>query len=114
MKSLKALGDDMNMHRCVAAYASDWGLAVLALRPHGIPFPSAKLKIVTSLDHAMWFHAPFRADEWMLYEMESPRMAGSRSINFGRIYTKDGVLAITVAQEALIRLNSEETSHIGA
>lgn len=64
IKSKKQIGDDPYMHRCVAAYASDWSLCATALRPHGIHMSSPAVKIVTSLDHCMWFHEPFRSDEW--------------------------------------------------
>ena len=63
----------------------------------------SRITMMASLDHAIWFHAPFRADEWLLYDMFSPRMSGSRGLTFGHIYTREGVLAMSVAQEGLIR-----------
>mmetsp|Transcript_29179 Transcript_29179/g.49265 ORF Transcript_29179/g.49265 Transcript_29179/m.49265 type:complete len:283 (+) Transcript_29179:47-895(+) len=70
MKARIPLSDaEPNMHRCVAAFNSDWGLCSTSLLPHGLTVGSPELKIVTSLDHAMWFHAGFRADEWMLFDM---------------------------------------------
>jgi acyl-CoA thioesterase II len=65
-------------------------------------------QIITSLDHAMWFHAPFRADRWMLFDMQSVKTAGGRGMNIGFIYNETGELAITSTQEALIRLNKHK------
>jgi acyl-CoA thioesterase II len=64
--------------------------------------------MITSLDHAMWFHAPFRADEWMLLDMHSVKLAGNRGMNLGYVYNSKGELAITVSQECLIRLKLED------
>ena len=91
--------DKGNIHQCLAAYISDGPLLSVALQPHGLQFPSTRLGAVASLDHSMWFHAPFRADEWMLYDMRSPRLVDSRGLIFGSVY-QDGVLVATVAQEA--------------
>ena len=95
--------DKGNIHQCLAAYISDGPLLSVALQPHGLQFPSTRLGAVASLDHSMWFHAPFRADEWMLYDMRSPRLVDSRGLIFGSVY-QDGVLVATVAQEGLLRL----------
>ena len=65
-----------------AAYFSDHNLLACALRPHGIPFPSPKLGVFVSLDHSMWFHAPFRCDEWLLYDMDSPALRSGRGLSF--------------------------------
>ncbi len=99
MRVVGKLGDDPSLHQCAAAYCSDWSLLGTALHP----FPDFEVGIVASLDHTIWFHAPFRADEWMLYHKEVTRSAGNRSLCFGRIYTPDGTLAVSVAQEGLIR-----------
>ena len=64
-------------------------------------------QLVTSLDHAMWFHAPFRADEWMLFDMKSVKLAGGRGMNMGYVYNSSGQLAITTTQESLIRLRKK-------
>jgi len=104
------LGDEMNTHRCVAAYASDHYLLTTALLPFG--YPTRKPTWTVSLDHSMWFHAPFRADEWMLYELESPRASGGRGLSFGRLFTKDGVLAVSVAQEGVIRVRDKQPPKI--
>jgi acyl-CoA thioesterase-2 len=84
------------------AYASDFSLVITSLYPHGHSFWQPQMQ-VASLDHAMWFHRPFRMDEWLLYVMESPSAAGARGLNSGRIYTRDGKLVAFVVQEGLIR-----------
>jgi acyl-CoA thioesterase-2 len=99
------LPDSPALHQCIAAYASDMTLLDTSLLPHGYNLFTNDLQLA-SLDHAMWFHRPFRADEWLLYVQESPSAAGSRSFNRGEIYRRDGVLAASVAQEGLIRLRT--------
>jgi acyl-CoA thioesterase II len=64
--------------------------------------------MLASLDHSMWFHAPARADEWLLYDMHSPRTSGGRGMAFGRIYSRDGTLIATTAQEGILRLSKRE------
>ena len=88
---------------CCAAYTSDHSLLTTALLPHGLQIPSPKIGAVASLDHTMWFHAPFKADEWMLYDTYSPRLVDSRGLAIGSLY-QNGVLVATVAQEGLLRL----------
>lgn len=97
-----ALPDDPLLHQCVLTYASDLTLLDSSLRQHGLTWFDPSLQ-VASLDHAIWFHRPFQADRWLLYVTESPTTAGARGLNFGRIYTEDGVLAATVVQENLMR-----------
>ncbi|MGB3722766.1 MAG: acyl-CoA thioesterase II [Pacificimonas sp.] len=94
--------DDAAVHRCLLAYASDMTLLSTCQRPHGLQWFSGKVQ-VASLDHALWFHAPFRADEWLLYAQDSPRASGARGLNRGSIYSREGVLVASVAQEGLIR-----------
>ena len=84
------------------AYASDMSLLDTGLLPHGIGWFDNKVQMA-SLDHAMWFHRPFRADEWLLYVQDSPSASGARSFNRGMIYTRDGKLVASVAQEGLMR-----------
>ncbi|XP_053901355.1 acyl-coenzyme A thioesterase 8 [Malaclemys terrapin pileata] len=91
---------DMKLHCCVAAYISDFAFLGTALLPHR----QHPVKFVVSLDHSMWFHAPFRADHWMLYECESPWAGGCRGLVHGRLWRRDGVLAVTCAQEGVIRV----------
>ncbi|XP_006051418.1 acyl-coenzyme A thioesterase 8 isoform X1 [Bubalus kerabau] len=92
---------DMKMHCCVAAYISDFAFLGTAMLPHHWDY---KVGFMVSLDHSMWFHAPFRADHWMLYECESPWAGGSRGLVHGRLWRQDGVLAVSCAQEGVIRV----------
>jgi acyl-CoA thioesterase-2 len=97
-----SLPDDLLLHQCVLTYASDMTLLDTALRPHGIAWSNGTL-MSASLDHAMWFHRAFRADEWLLYVQESPAAAGARGFASARVYTREGVVVASVAQEGLIR-----------
>ena len=95
------LPDDPLLHSCIATYASDMTLLDTALRPHSLPMDDHFQ--MASLDHAMWFHRPFRADEWLLYAHESPSMSSSLGFTTGRFFTREGKLVISVAQEGLLR-----------
>jgi acyl-CoA thioesterase-2 len=103
LKTKGAMPDDLAMHQCVLAYASDMTLLDTCLIPHGISWFSGKLQSA-SLDHAMWFHHPFRVDDWLLYSHDSPMAGGARGFNRGTIFTRDGKLVASVAQEGLIRV----------
>ena len=96
------LPDDPAIHRAVLAYASDTALLGTAMLPHGIGLFGEGMQ-VASLDHALWLHEPFRADEWLLYAMDSPWAGGGRGMNRGSVFTRDGRLVASVAQEGLIR-----------
>jgi acyl-CoA thioesterase-2 len=96
------LPDDLMLHQCVVAYASDMTLIDTATLPHAISWYDDTYQMA-SLDHAMWFHRALRADEWLLYAQESPCTSGSRGFTNGRLYTRDGRLVVSVAQEGLIR-----------
>ncbi|GGB32376.1 acyl-CoA thioesterase II [Sphingomonas metalli] len=96
------IGDDPAMHRAVVAYASDFGLLGTGLLPHGVTWLSPGMQ-VASLDHALWLHESFRADEWLLYTMDSPWAGHARGFNRGRIFTQDGRLVASAAQEGLMR-----------
>jgi acyl-CoA thioesterase-2 len=96
------LPDDPLLHACVVAYASDLTLLDTAVMSHQINYYDDNF-MIASLDHAMWFHRPFRADEWLLYHQKSPSAYGARGLAEGFIYTRDGHLAITVIQEGLMR-----------
>jgi acyl-CoA thioesterase-2 len=98
------LPDDPVLHTCVLTYASDMTLLDTALLPHGGSWNNPSL-FMASLDHAMWFHRPFRADEWLLYSQDTPSASGGRGLGRGRIFTASGELAVTVVQEGLIRVN---------
>jgi acyl-CoA thioesterase II len=96
------LPDDPVLHTCVVTYASDLYLLGTALLPHGIPSTSPEVSFA-SLDHAMWFHRPFRADEWLLHLQRTPSASYGRGLATGSIYREDGTLAVTVVQEGVIR-----------
>ncbi|HWF17025.1 MAG TPA: acyl-CoA thioesterase II [Acidimicrobiales bacterium] len=97
------LADDQLLHACVVAYASDMSLLDSTILPHRVSWEDPRL-MSASLDHAMWFHRPFRVDEWMLYDQESPSASGARGLARGSIFTRDGRLAVSVVQEGLVRL----------
>ena len=101
MKTRGSLPDDPAIHRALLAFVSDMSLLDTSLLPHGKSIFSSMQ--VASLDHAMWFHRPFRADEWLLYVQDSPSASGARGFNRGSIYTREGALVASVAQEGLIR-----------
>ncbi|KAJ2800847.1 acyl-CoA thioesterase, partial [Coemansia helicoidea] len=111
---LRAKGDmsrlDHVHHQSMLAYASDYALLGTTARPYrmGRPDSRYRLSMMVSLDHTIWFHAPFRADEWLLYVMESPRGASGRNLGIGRIYRRDGVLVATTAQEGVVRGTDSE------
>jgi acyl-CoA thioesterase-2 len=88
----------------VLAYASDLTLLSVSLVPHGLFIGDPRLQ-PASLDHAMWFHRPFRADEWLLYDQLSPSASGGRGLATGRLFTRDGRLVASVVQEGLIRVS---------
>jgi len=105
VRAVGKLPDDLSLQQCVLAYASDMTLLDTGLMPHGISWFSGQLQIA-SLDHAMWFHGSFRADEWLLYVQDSPSASGARGFNRGLIYTREGKLVASVVQEGLIRLRA--------
>ena len=98
------LADDPLLHVCLATYVSDMTLLDSILLAHGRGGWAVGDVVGASLDHAMWFHRPFRADEWLLYDQESPSASGGRGLGQARIYTQDGQLAISVIQEGVVRV----------
>ncbi|MFF5444547.1 acyl-CoA thioesterase II [Streptomyces sp. NPDC012888] len=98
------LADDPLLHTCLATYVSDMTLLDSVLLAHGRGGWAVGDVVGASLDHAMWFHRPFRADEWLLYDQESPTSHGGRGLGQARIWTQDGRLAITVIQEGVVRV----------
>ena len=108
IKATGKLPDDPAIHQCVLAYASDMSLLNTALVPHGRSL-FEKDFMGASLDHALWLHRPFRADDWLLYAQESPSMIGSRGFARGLIFRRDGALVASVAQEGLVRIRWAET-----
>lgn len=103
MRTLGPMPDDPNLHRAALAYASDYAILEPILRAHGVAWATPGLK-AASLDHAMWWHRFARADDWLLYTQESPTATGGRGLSFGRIFTRDGVLVASVAQEGMVRV----------
>lgn len=102
MRANGTLPDDPKLHQCVLAYASDFTLLDTALIAHGKLLFDKDIQLA-SLDHALWLHRPFRADEWLLYAQDSPSAHGARGFCRGSVYTRDGVLVASVAQEGLVR-----------
>jgi acyl-CoA thioesterase II len=96
------LPDDPLLHVCLMTYASDLTLLDSVLRRHGLTWADGAIT-GASLDHAMWFHRPFRADQWLLYDQESPSASGARGLARGQVFTASGQLVVSVVQEGLIR-----------
>jgi acyl-CoA thioesterase II len=96
--------DDPVLHRCLLAYVSDFHLLETATLPHGLSFHTGDV-LLASLDHAMWFHRPFRIDDWLLYALISPSSSGARGMAFGRIFDRTGRLVASTAQEGLMRVS---------
>lgn len=103
VRAVDALPDAAHVHRNLLAYVSDYQLIATAALPHGIRFELGNVQMA-SLDHAMWFHRPFRADEWLLHSMHSPSASGARGLACGRFFSADGRLVASTAQEGLIRI----------
>ncbi len=101
-KASDRLSDDAQLHRAAFTYYSDFSLLGAALVPHGVLISSPKVQ-PASLDHVVWFHRPFRVDEWLLYDQTSPSASGARGLSTARVFTEDGTLVASVAQEGLIR-----------
>jgi acyl-CoA thioesterase II len=97
------IGDEPELHRAMLAYASDFHLIGTATFPHGISYLQPNVQMA-SLDHAMWFHRPFRIDDWLLYSCDSPSAQGARGLARGMVYARDGRLVASTAQEGLIRI----------
>ena len=97
------VGDAPELHRALLAYASDFHLLGTATFPHGISYYQPDVQMA-SLDHALWFHRPFRADDWLLYSIDSPTAQGSRGLARGLIYDRHGHLVASTAQEGMIRV----------
>ena len=103
LKALGDLPDDANLHQAALAYLSDYTILESIYRRHGIAWSHPGLKSA-SLDHAMWFHRPVKVDEWLLYVQNSPSAQGGRGLALGHIYTREGALVATVAQEGIVRV----------
>lgn len=96
------LPDDAALHRYLLAYASDFNFLSTSMYPHGVSWMMRSMQ-VASIDHSMWFHRPFRSDEWLLQVVDSPSASGARGLAFAKFFTRDGKLVATTAQEGLIR-----------
>ena len=107
------VGDAPELHRALLAYASDFQLLGTATFPHGISYYQPNVQMA-SLDHAMWFHRPFRADDWLLYSLDSPSAQDGRGLARGMIYDRRGKLVASTAQEGLIRVvkDAEAARHV--
>jgi len=103
-RAVGRLPDDEKLHRCLLAYVSDFFLLDTATLPHGASFPHSHGSIVmASIDHAMWFHRPLRVDDWLLYATESPSASGARGFARAGLFSLDGRLVASTAQEGLVR-----------
>lgn len=105
-RAVGAMPDEALAHQAVLAYASDYGLLGSALQPHGRSFRRSNMQ-VASLDHALWLHRACRVDDWLLFDIDSPVAAHARGFARGSIFTRDGKLVASVAQEGLIRVRDE-------
>jgi acyl-CoA thioesterase-2 len=103
MRAIDRLPDDPLLHAAVLAYSSDYSLLEPVLRRHGLVWTDPRLR-VASLDHSMWFHRDARADEWLLYAQQSPSAISGRGLAIGEMYTQDGTLVATTAQEGMVRV----------
>jgi len=99
--------DEQMYHHAVLAYASDYGFLPTALLPHGVSFRDPRL-VIASLDHTLWLHRPFRADDWLLYTSDAPTAFGSRGFVRGQVFARDGTLVASAAQEGLLRLREPQ------
>ena len=104
-RAAEPLPDAKSIHRYLLAYASDFNLLISALLPHNVSMAKTPL-IIASIDHAMWFHREFRADQWLLYAIDSPSASNARGFCRGSIFSQDGRLVASVTQEGLIRVIS--------
>ncbi|MEM9743974.1 MAG: acyl-CoA thioesterase II [Pseudomonadota bacterium] len=104
MRIRDRLPDDPRLHQCALAYLSDWSLLDTGTLPHALNWMSDNVQMA-SLDHSMWFHRPFRADDWLLYAQDSPSATGARSLNRGQIFNRNGELVASAAQEGLMRVH---------
>jgi acyl-CoA thioesterase-2 len=102
-RAIGALPDDEALHRCLLAYVSDFNLLDTALMPHGLSMVASNM-VVASIDHAMWFHRSLRVDDWLLYATDSPSASGARGFTRGSIFSRDGRLVASTAQEGLLRV----------
>ena len=106
IRAVDALPDDLALHQNLLAYVSDYELLGTSTLPHGLPFGRGHV-IMASLDHALWFHRRVKIDDWLLYAMDSPNASGARGFSRGQLFTEDGRLVASTAQEGLVRVVDE-------
>lgn len=106
LRARDTMPDEAALHTAALAFASDYLLLEPVLRRHGVPWATPALR-GASLDHAMWFHRPFRVDDWLLYELETPTAQGARGLTHGRFYDREGSLVASVSQESMIHVPSD-------
>ncbi|MGH8195257.1 MAG: acyl-CoA thioesterase [Woeseiaceae bacterium] len=106
IKAVDRLPNEISLHQNLLAYVSDYELLGTSVLPHGLTFGNGNLQMA-SLDHALWFHRDFRIDEWLLYSFDSPHAGGARGFARGQIFTRDGTLVASDAQEGLVRVIAE-------
>ncbi len=102
VKTIDELPQEPQLHRSILAYVSDYGLLTTSLVPHGLRFTDTNL-IMASIDHAMWFHRPFRMDDWLLYSCEAISTSNARGLAKGHFFQQDGTLIASTNQEGLVR-----------
>ncbi len=102
IRTIGPLPDDQRLHAYLLAYVSDFSFVTTALNPHGLSWLTPGMQ-VASLDHVMWFHRPFRVDDWLLYVIDSPTASGARGLVRGSVFTRDGRLVASSSQEGLLR-----------
>ena len=107
-KTIDKVPADDALNRCLLAYVSDHYLLAAPVSRHGLRIPNPQLR-VASLDHAMWFHRSAAVDDWLLYVLDSPSASGSRGLALGNIFSRDGRLVATTAQEGLLRMVAKKT-----
>ena len=107
----RALPDRLEVHQALGAYLSDNGMVVCSGKP--LAHPHTAFSLVGSLDHTVWFHAPFRADEWLLFDLRTVRSSSNRNLNRAHIFTEAGVLVMTMAQELIMRLDEKQNTARG-
>lgn len=108
IKANGSMPDDLRIHQYLLAYAADWGFLTTAMQPHGVSLLTPNSKVAT-VDHSMWFHRPFKMDEWLLYAIDSPSASGARGFVRGEIYNQQGELVASAVQEGLMRYRGKPT-----
>ena len=106
IKANGPLPDDQLIHQYLLAYASDWGFLVTALQPHGVSLMTPKFQVAT-IDHSIWYHRPFKMDDWLLFAIESPTASNGRGLVRGEIYSRDGTLVASAVQEGVMRFKQK-------